>query len=137
MYCSKCGTQLPDEANFCWKCGLPVSDVPQPTTKTDEKWDTCEIEWIASPLNPLEFFGVTRTFRGKFIAKAVGQQGVYIVGETSELKPWTMNEGVPPPQNDLRTAVDNLIGKLTRAGWQPTDARGTHWYGHRFKKKVS
>jgi len=23
MYCSKCGTQLPDEANFCWKCGQP------------------------------------------------------------------------------------------------------------------
>ncbi|MCC7354881.1 MAG: zinc ribbon domain-containing protein [Anaerolineae bacterium] len=23
MYCSKCGTELPKEANFCWKCGQP------------------------------------------------------------------------------------------------------------------
>ena len=24
MFCSKCGTELPDEANFCLKCGQPT-----------------------------------------------------------------------------------------------------------------
>ena len=27
MKCIKCGTMLPDEANFCFKCGYPVGDV--------------------------------------------------------------------------------------------------------------
>ena len=26
MYCGKCGQQLPDEAQFCWKCGIAVGN---------------------------------------------------------------------------------------------------------------
>jgi len=27
MFCSKCGTQLDDDARFCSKCGAPVTAV--------------------------------------------------------------------------------------------------------------
>ena len=29
MYCMKCGTQLPDNANFCIKCGYSFNNIPQ------------------------------------------------------------------------------------------------------------
>ena len=34
MYCAKCGTRLPDDANFCLKCGQQQEDgaVHSPTT---------------------------------------------------------------------------------------------------------
>lgn len=25
MFCTNCGEELPDDANFCWQCGTPVS----------------------------------------------------------------------------------------------------------------
>lgn len=37
MYCSKCGTQLPDGANFCNNCGASVSSSTIPKVSTVEK----------------------------------------------------------------------------------------------------
>lgn len=43
MYCIKCGTKLPDEAKFCFKCGSPVEvtvaedNAPQVTTQPVEE----------------------------------------------------------------------------------------------------
>jgi hypothetical protein len=34
--CSKCGATLPDEAQFCLKCGKPVSSLPKEPVKIDE-----------------------------------------------------------------------------------------------------
>ncbi len=28
IYCTKCGTQLPDDARFCAKCGAAIGGVP-------------------------------------------------------------------------------------------------------------
>jgi zinc-ribbon domain len=36
MYCPKCGTQLPDSAAFCMKCGTNIAGVSQETTKSKE-----------------------------------------------------------------------------------------------------
>ena len=57
MYCRKCGTQLPDDATFCTKCGTAVSTVQQepiPTTPilapsgvTSLKCPTC-----GAPISP-------------------------------------------------------------------------------------
>jgi uncharacterized RDD family membrane protein YckC len=33
MYCSKCGTQNPDDADFCTKCGNNLKPAPQPLTE--------------------------------------------------------------------------------------------------------
>jgi len=43
MYCASCGTQLPDEANFCWKCGQPQKG---PHRASDsQQFETCTIEF--------------------------------------------------------------------------------------------
>ncbi len=33
MYCRKCGTQNPDDADFCTKCGNSLKPAPQPLTE--------------------------------------------------------------------------------------------------------
>ena len=42
MFCKKCGFQLPDDANFCIKCGTEV--VPPEETKTESNTDTSTAE---------------------------------------------------------------------------------------------
>jgi ribosomal protein L37AE/L43A len=38
MFCSKCATQLPDDAAFCYKCGTPVSGRTIPTAANDQSF---------------------------------------------------------------------------------------------------
>jgi hypothetical protein len=48
MYCTKCGTQLPDAAAFCSKCGAPTSLVearhPTGDFSPDGEWEAAEVE---------------------------------------------------------------------------------------------
>lgn len=41
MHCMKCGTQLPQDANFCYKCGTFVGKTDSNPVK--EQWEYCEI----------------------------------------------------------------------------------------------
>lgn len=60
MYCRKCGTQIPDDSDFCPKCGAPQSggSVPGPSQNTDKQQDKEEIlkkmkcPNCGAPLNP-------------------------------------------------------------------------------------
>lgn len=36
-YCSNCGAQIPDEANFCGSCGTPQQATRQTTTQRQEE----------------------------------------------------------------------------------------------------
>lgn len=42
MFCSNCGTQLPDDANFCLKCGQPQKQSQRESTAT-KQFDVCTI----------------------------------------------------------------------------------------------
>ena len=44
MYCESCGTQLPDEASFCWKCGQPQRDAARHAPDS-QQYETCTIEF--------------------------------------------------------------------------------------------
>src|SRR5437667_4446173 len=42
MFCVSCGQQLPDEANFCPKCGVPQRmGVSEATDISKVRWETC------------------------------------------------------------------------------------------------
>ena len=54
MYCSNCGTQLPDDANFCHSCGNKIRVIEprkevQPEVKTPET-NKSELEWLGKGL---------------------------------------------------------------------------------------
>ena len=125
MYCSNCGTELSDDANFCLKCGKPQ----KPDIQADEiKWETCEIvfEIVSSG-----WLGKTRM---RFWADAIGQEGSYNAGDSIPFE-----QHVPPPESNDQLAViahRDFVGQLVADGWEATGDRGNTWWSHKFRRKV-
>jgi hypothetical protein len=44
MFCSKCGTALPEEAAFCFKCGQAVKPTPPVSAETPEGWEESSLD---------------------------------------------------------------------------------------------
>src|SRR3954463_7516675 len=99
MFCMNCGTQLPEEARFCWKCGEPQAGGPSPDTRrlgtlpphpvaldpggepTEPAWEICTIvHEIVEPGSP-----ISRT-QDKYWARAIGPDGEYNAGETPTMQ---------------------------------------------------
>src|SRR6266496_2612351 len=105
MFCGNCGTEIPDEANSCWKCAKTWRQADEP------RWEICEIEQ--------EYVGSIRPFialqyQYKFIAKAIGPQGVYSAGETPSFLDRTANDKDRQEQEKL---LPILIAHLVKNGW--------------------
>jgi hypothetical protein len=133
MFCSKCGTQLPDEANFCWKCGKP-----QKAGASAEKgqYETCEITF--ETLKEAGFFSRATTER--FYAHAVHPtRGVYRAGESSPVKGEQLQYASSsfPDMGDLTTKreLDALVRKLLADGWNMEAAAPVGWK-HTFRRPV-
>ena len=127
MFCSNCGIQLPDDANFCLKCGKPQKAGIQ----VDEpKWETCEIKWTSSQRN------LIANHKMQFWADAIGPNGSYNAGESPIFEhPYSERE----PESNNRKDSDahkNLISKLVADGWEPTGNRGTAWFSNRFRRRI-
>jgi len=44
IYCMNCGTELPDEARYCWKCGRPQQAVDAtPSSVAQSRWEYSDI----------------------------------------------------------------------------------------------
>jgi len=89
MFCSNCGLQIPEEANFCQKCGSPQSKSGSKTLLPSEepKWETREIfsdlktkTNLLKGINP--FWHATDDMMQMFIAQALGPKGMYTVVQT-------------------------------------------------------
>ena len=122
MFCSNCGTELPTDAAFCWKCGKPT----KPGTRAEEpKGETCEIVYE-------EIYHVWYP-EHKFWAQAIGANGRYSAGEiVFKNNSWNVLS------DDRKTvaALDSLINKLVQEGWESTGDRGRNWFNHRFRRRV-
>jgi hypothetical protein len=124
MYCSNCGTEIPDEANFCWKCGKPQK---QGIQVDEQKWEICEIKsaWKQG-LFSNEY---------RFWAEATGPNGLYNAGESPKFNmgatevPWESGKEAHAP---LRA----LMNKLAQDGWEPLAAQGHHWFSYKFRRRV-
>jgi len=131
MFCSNCGAQLADEANFCWKCGKQQGQVQQDSSPI--QWETCDIQEDGKfEVNPLGlipivgFFVPAQKYNAKYMAKAVGTKGVFVVAETQ----WATGT-----RQDLEQVVGTLVTQLTKSGWEPT-GRGEHWYNYKFRRRI-
>jgi hypothetical protein len=132
MFCGNCGTQIPDEASFCWKCGKPQkSGVQAP----EPKWETCEIVREVVRKESLLSGAVFR-----WVAQAMGPKGQYLAGQSDTFKgTWNAYEwGSEPKRDDERTgaALKGLVDRLLKDGWEST-GRGSEWYSQRFQRHVS
>lgn len=121
MYCGKCGTELPEEANFCLKCGTPRKPG---VGSVEPKYEFCEILYD----------GKKSLFSAYcfFWAKAVGSKGTYDAGKSDQF-----SANYPMAHVTHHVNPHNaLINKLVADGWEPTGARGEAWYNVRFRRLV-
>ncbi len=98
MFCSNCGTELPDEVNFCPKCGHAVRDRAE---HRDERWEVCGIQ--------IGKTGDGRTSR--WVARAIGPRGQ-----------WDAAESVPFPSDKWAqqpSAFLAIVVQLLGDGWEP------------------
>jgi hypothetical protein len=92
IYCSKCGKQHPDDANFCMGCGHPFKAGGQPPQAMPKRWEYKDIT-IQFPDDP----------------------GFYWKGG------YSIATGKAEPPNQLHRVARNLVYKniepLTQQGW--------------------
>jgi hypothetical protein len=126
MFCSNCGTQLPDEANFCWKCGKPQkqgTQVEELKQAEETKYETCEIFYMRTHK------GYTRD-KGLFTVEAIGPEGKYFIARSEE---FSVASDAGPSLN--HQAHEVLVNRLVSQGWEQSD-RGTNWWNTRFRRKI-
>ena len=54
MFCSSCGTELPDDASFCLKCGRPQKQSATRSSPTTE-YEFCTLQIVAAGWNDLKW----------------------------------------------------------------------------------
>jgi hypothetical protein len=137
MFCSKCGTQLLDEANFCWKCGLPQKEG---VVAEEPRYEACEISWRYTLPQPI--FAIKKF---QFVAVAIGPTGKRVVAETPLLSTGSAGRACPPlASTDGRAAwdqsheaVDAMIIALVADGWEYQGPFGDGRYWQKsFRRRV-
>lgn len=119
MFCPNCGTQLLDEANFCWKCGKVQQGTT--TTSNEPQYEHCRIELVEVGYRLLQ-----GTFY-RFDADAIGTKGPYVAGQSKE---FIMSDKVQP------AILDALIQHLVAGGWEAVETKGSQWYQHSFRRRA-
>ena len=103
MNCRYCGSQLPEDDEFCHKGGRRQFGENESVATA---YETCEIE--PKNVGGSLFFG-----RHRFVATAIGPAGVYQIVESPIVSDGTSDE-------KLESIVADMVRQLTEAGWEPT-----------------
>jgi hypothetical protein len=128
MFCSNCGTQTPDDASFCHKCGKPLrqaGEVPR-SAGSEPQFETCEIVY---ELIKKGFLWKSSDLR--LWARAVGTRGVYTAGESA-----VWQDAADWPMSNCAEAVAEhrkLVRHLVENGWHPVGT-GSVWYNDKFRR---
>jgi hypothetical protein len=132
MFCIFCGTQLPDGAGFCSKCGKPQQQGIQNNipAQLEPTWEVCEIM----------FDKRNAGIGGQvywFYAEVLGSKGLSTIGKTEELH--VGSHYFDFPKSSDRMAIDihtKLVNNLLTEGWEPVTERGISWWSYRFRRRV-
>lgn len=133
-YCINCGIQLPDNANFCYKCGAaqykPAGDAAPPRERIRETCViTCETVGERWGIYPREIM--------RFTARAVGPQGEYIAGVSPEFEVVAFNINGPEQKNRRhKAAFDALVNELVKKGWCMADESGDSWFNIKLARDI-
>lgn len=92
MYCPACGVELPDVANFCWKCGKDVRD----GKLLEAEWEYCTLEHRCT--------GPTRKYH---VGLAVRSDGTMVTREMFY------------SDRDWSRIHMQIVARLSNDGWEP------------------
>jgi hypothetical protein len=125
MFCAICGVELPEEANFCWKCGRPQrDDIAAPKKAREVKYEYCHITFLERKTIPGN--------RLQLIARGRSVDGKEYVAASSDFLITPYNQG------PRRQAIRQLIDKLEADGWEQTEIirDPNDWDDYRFRRPV-
>lgn len=134
MFCVKCGTKLPDDANFCLKCGVPQQ---QGNAFIEEKvpWEICTVE-LADIKH--RNFGKSEY---QFVAEATGPSGIYVAARSDVFRgdPGTIlwDERSEP---EAQRALAQILGEAMADGWEPWQSPrsgSNDWFKHQLRRRKS
>lgn len=128
--CSNCGSETPDGARFCSRCGAAQKESPgapqlpfaQPRAR--ESWDVCEIGWWRGYVKS-EFYAAALTVDGS----------EYEVGRSPQFR-WRRTEAPPSDHERARAAHAALVDRLAATGWEPVGG-GVPWFAQRFRRRAT
>jgi hypothetical protein len=141
MYCSNCGKHIvPEGANYCWHCGVPLNSSAQGwggpgEAQPEAAWEKCEVRhtYRLDPIVPALKALVT------FTAEASGPTGYYTAAVSA---PFTLNPSFSAPDlsprpNDFGAtqALNGLVNKLLQDGWEQI-GEGSSWFNRQFRRRV-
>lgn len=134
MFCHNCGAELPDDANFCSKCGKQQAPAASPVVpEAAPAAEVCEVvaEMVGEKWNPMFPADMMR-----FKAKAAGPKGEYVAAESPKIKVG-LSEYYQPNQKNKRhvKALEELAAALAAAGWERA-GKGSEWYSLRFSRRL-
>jgi len=132
MRCRHCAAEIPEDSDFCSRCGKAVREGSDPSAG-DATWEYCQIErrgfsrWDRGGLNQRIWFS----------AEALGPQGAYSAGESQRLHYNRLQAVVERVRGDEETILSSMVQRLTNEGWEPLNERGQEWYQLRLRRRVS
>jgi hypothetical protein len=112
--CPNCGSETHADARFCHRCGAPLRG-----DGSAEGWEVCEIVWWRGYV------------KSEFHAVAEAQE----LARSPRFR-WRSDEPPPPDHQGARAAHDDLVERLTAAGWEPL-GEADPWYAQRFRRQIS
>lgn len=125
MLCPRCATRLPDQASFCWQCGL--AQKPDQAA-AEQTWEMCQITYRVLPSSSWWPAG-----HCMFWAEASGPEGTYSAGEAAHgVSAGDLYAGRPK----ARQVHAALLQQLIQAGWEPLEAQSPLWWNTRLRRLI-
>lgn len=119
MFCVSCGKELPDDANFCLKCGKPLRGGTQAGQEKAEQWEVCQIE--TKLVKKPGFFAAGKSV---YYADAVGPKGTYVAGQS------------PEDEGTTDKGLDILVNQLVQEGWEYVGTYAFANWTKKFRRRV-
>ena len=130
IFCMNCGHELPDDANFCFKCGKPLKSTIQ-SAQPDARWEYCEIVCKVGGFSGLKSY---------FVAQGTGSHGLYIAARSTKTFYGIDNTGGDYPdthawggEKKAKAALDEMISLLSADGWELTGEKG-EWWEYKYRR---
>ena len=118
MFCMGCGTELPDDANFCLKCGRPQRGGAVPQSTGPLRLETCEIKYRSLNV-PIMFGSPTMEWWGS----SIGPSGQYDAGQSASFSGVLSGEGEEWGCLLFDGAGDYAARHAERAAWHERRAK--------------